>query len=370
MAAPVPWTPWPLPRLSERWARYAAVPDRHEDHGALILRPRYLALPKEPSWARPEWQIALAVRRVVRGLPPPDLMHAHFAMPMGGAARYLSGWLKIPYVLSLHGSDMNVWPLLHPGRLEELRVVIAQAARVTAVSDELAAKAYALSGTRPDVLPIGIDRNTFRLNMRPKDDARRVLGLAPEAFIVLFVGNLLPEKGVRELVDAVVTLGEPFHAVLVGRGPLHRYGVERTTTTAASRISYPGAKTNPEVALYMSASDALILPSRSEGLPTVLVEAGAANLPVVASAVGGIPDLLGNDRGFLLPDASADAISSVLRRLRNDPGEARARAARLHAFTEIPYDVDKNAARLSHLYAEVANQWGVRGNGLAPSIQK
>jgi teichuronic acid biosynthesis glycosyltransferase TuaC len=104
----------------------------------------------------------------------------------------------------------------------------------------------------------------------------------------------------------------------------------------------------------MSAADVLVLPSYSEGLPTVLVEAGSLGLPVIASAVGGIPELLGNDRGTTLPDVSRASIAAALTRFLDDRSAAEAAAARLREFVVRDYDVDTNAARLVARYRSIA----------------
>ncbi len=88
---------------------------------------------------------------------------------------------------------------------------------------------------------------------------------------------------------------------------------------ATGCLVYLGARPHDEVAGYMSAADVLVLPSHREGLPTVLVEAGSLGLPVIASAVGGIPALLGEDRGAILPAVTSEAIADCAGRVRGEP---------------------------------------------------
>jgi teichuronic acid biosynthesis glycosyltransferase TuaC len=103
----------------------------------------------------------------------------------------------------------------------------------------------------------------------------------------------------------------------------------------------------------MSAADVLVLPSHAEGLPTVVVEAGSLGLPVIATAVGGLPELLADGRGLLLEAPEPTVVASALRALAADPDVAAAMAARLLAHVRTAYDVDTNAARLVAGYRAV-----------------
>jgi teichuronic acid biosynthesis glycosyltransferase TuaC len=104
----------------------------------------------------------------------------------------------------------------------------------------------------------------------------------------------------------------------------------------------------------MAAANLFVLPSYSEGMPTVLVEAAAARLPVASTPVGGIPQLLGSDRGLLFPPRSPTAVAGAIAAVLDDPAGARARAARLLAFVREEYDVDHNARSLVGLYEELS----------------
>jgi teichuronic acid biosynthesis glycosyltransferase TuaC len=178
--------------------------------------------------------------------------------------------------------------------------------------------------------------------------ARAQLGLIDDRVIVLFVGRLVAAKGVRELVDAILARGDRFLGVLVGDGPERGYG--GADGRSASCLRYPGLQPLNAVARYMSAADVLVLPSYSEGLGSVLVEAGSLGLPVIASAVGGIPGLIGEDRGVLLDEVSSGGIGAALDAFERGRSAASAAAARLRAFVLAEHDVDTNAGRLLEIY--------------------
>lgn len=350
VVSPVPWAPWPLPRLRERWARYARAPRAADDAGVGVLRPRYLNLPRQPSASGPDRRIAGAAWRERGRWAGAQLVHGHYAIT-GLAAWRVATRARLPFVLTFHGSDINTWPADHPDRIPDLRAAARDAALVIGVSAALAERIGDLTGVQALHLPLGSDHAAIDAARRPRQDARAALGFADEDVVVLFVGNLLPAKGIRALADAVVALGRPYLGVFVGEGPERGYGEDAGPT---GNIRYEGPKTHAEVITFMSAADVLVLPSMREGLPGVLVEAGSVGLPVVASRVGGIPELLGTDRGTLLDVVTPAAIGAAISAVRTDPAAAAARAERLRAHVRDRYDADRNAALLSDHYAEIA----------------
>jgi teichuronic acid biosynthesis glycosyltransferase TuaC len=348
--APTPFAPFPLSRVSERWRRYAAAPKRQTDESVEIVRPRYLAIPGEPGWAQVSRSVAAAARGAIGGHPAP-LIHAHFITPCGMAARRLTRDSDRPYVITVHGHDATSWPAAHADALDEYRAAVRDAAAVITVSRALGAKVEALTDTATLTLPLGSDHARLAGLKLPKDEARRRLGIPADRTLVLFVGRLLPLKGVRELVDALLTLESPFLGVLLGEGPLG--GHRSDEDPSGERLRYAGGQPAEGVAAWMSAADMLVLPSYQEGLPTVLVEAGSLGLPVIASAVDGTPELLGTDRGVLLPAIDAPSIREAILAVAADPAAATARADRLHEHVLAEYDVDRNAVRLVDLYSRV-----------------
>jgi teichuronic acid biosynthesis glycosyltransferase TuaC len=108
----------------------------------------------------------------------------------------------------------------------------------------------------------------------------------------------------------------------------------------------------------MAASDVVVLPSHSEGLPTVLVEAGALGVPVVASAVGGIPELLIGDAGWLCAPRNLESLVTALREALGDAGERSRRAAILQRRVEADYDVNVQAGRLIDIYRGLVERAG------------
>ena len=284
VACPTPMAPWPLPRLEAHWRSYAAAPRAAVDQGVHVVRPRYLGVPQEPRWACPDRLMARAAWRARDAWVGAALIHGHAAMP-GLAAWRLARRTGLPFVLTFHGGDLFIWPDRRPDRVADLRTAAREARAVITVSAALAARAREVLGVDAIHLPLGSDHRSIAALALPRDVARATLDLVDDRIIVLFVGNLLAAKGVRELVDAILPRGDRFLGVLVGDGPERGYG--GADGRSAGCLRYRGLQPHDAVARYMSAADVLVLPSYSEGLGSVLVEAGSLGLPVIASAVGG-----------------------------------------------------------------------------------
>lgn len=351
VVSPVPFVPWPLGHLRLRWRHHALAPSAEIDHGVRVLRPRYPNLPGEPSWAMPDRFLARAVLGVRGRWAGARVVHGHGAIA-GLAAWRVARKAALPLVLTFHGSDLNTWPDEHPERLGDLRQALADAFVVITVSEALARRVRSLSGVAAATIPLGCDHAGMAGAAMDRDLARRALGLPLEATIVLFVGSISAAKGVPELADALIELGPPFIGVFLGRGPDDGY--RATDPRSSGRLMYRGQQPHIEVARYLSAADVLVLPSRSEGLPTVIVEAGSLGLPVIASAVGGIPELLAEGRGEMLETISAAAIRDALQAFAVDRPAATERARLLRAHVLDRYDVDMNAGVLTSWYRAAA----------------
>ncbi len=355
VAAPLPLTPWPAPRLRDRWREYASSPRRGEDHGVRALRPRFVNVPGQPDWARPDRSIAGSIWRARGEWAGARVIHGHYAVS-GLAAWRLGRRARLPHVLTFHGDDLNVWPEEHPRRVDDLRAAARDAGAVVTVSQALGELLVDLTGVAAVHIPLGIDHAAIAATALPRAEARRRLGLPQDRIVVLMVGYLLEYKGARLLADAVMALGEPYLALFVGDGPLLGYGADRPGATGL--LDYRGQQPHDRVGLFLSAADALVLPSTREGLPTVLVEAGSLAVPVIASGVGGIPALLADGRGTLLPALSTEALIAELERLAAEPDTAAEQGRRLMEHVRVHYDVDRNASRLLECYRTVVPDLG------------
>ncbi|MFC1525517.1 glycosyltransferase [Candidatus Latescibacterota bacterium] len=246
------------------------------------------------------------------------LLHCHWTI--SGLVGYLATRLRrCPLVLSVRGSDVH----LLGGRLGSWlnRCICQRMDAVLAVSQDIADRLVA-SGVdrgRIHVVPNGVDA---RFCPGDRLAARRSLGLPEGAFLALFVGLLVPVKGVDLLVDAFRRgLPEDARCVLVGDGSLELQLRHMANERGiGERIVFAGRRPSGEIPAWMQAADVLVLPSLSEGRPNVVLEAQSCGIPVIATRVGGTPELISEgETGILIEPGDVEMLGHAIQRLAADP---------------------------------------------------
>ena len=262
----------------------------------IVDHPRYLYTPRVLRyWYGPFFHSSVR-KTFARALEEfcPDIIFAPWAYPDGWAAVELGHSAGLPVVIKVHGSDIRL--LSHyAGRRRRTAEALQRADGVLAVSQELAGQVQDL-GVAPDkvhVIYSGVDTRLFHPGSRI--EARVRLGLPEQGSILLFIGNLVPVKGVDLLLDSCSLLaraGTQFTCYLIGQGP-SRPHLERQIQKLrlAEQVLLVGPRPHEQLPDWFRAASVFVLSSRSEGLPTVLLEALASGTPFVASQVGGIPEL-------------------------------------------------------------------------------
>jgi teichuronic acid biosynthesis glycosyltransferase TuaC len=345
VVAPVPYVPYGFEHLSEKWEKYRNTPRYYELGGIPVHRPRYLQLPLGDHWTMAHCAYSRAINSCCT--PRPDFIHGHFAYPPGLAAVNWSKRNGVPSCLTLHGDDVNTYPYVNRLCRRRFATACHEVDVLLAVSSALASRTGQLIGKQPQLLPIGVNRRLFS-DLPDKATARSILRLPPDGPLVVYVGSLLASKGLRELIEAFTVLAEDgIRGVLVGDGPL------RAQADQCPNVTLAGLCDNPRVLLHMRAADVVVLPTYNEGMPTVLIEAGWVGVPVVASAVGGIPELLSGDRGLLIEPKKPDQIIQGIRKVFANPEHAHQRAECLRRHVQTEYDADDNARKLMEMYRRV-----------------
>jgi glycosyltransferase involved in cell wall biosynthesis len=262
-----------------------------------------------------------------------DLVHAHYGL-VGMVAR--TQW-KVPVVVTYHGSDLLGW-VNSRGERERLGTLIAGAGRLVArnvdaaivQSDEMA---RTLNGANVHVIPHEVDLQIFQPTER--ELARKVLGLDPLKKYLLFAAN--PKVGVK-------------------RFPLAKAVADCVAAQDPSvELLVVSKETQQRLALYMSASDALIFPSYQEGSPNIVKQAMACNLPIVSSDVGDVRWLLGSTKDCYVCDSNVPEftarISEILTHRRRTDGRKHIGHLESSAVAHRVIEVYQDVLRKRHLRA-------------------
>jgi glycosyltransferase involved in cell wall biosynthesis len=283
----------------------------------------------------------------------PDLVLSYAVYPDGYGAIRVARKLGKPVVLFAIGSDVRYVADSVQRRL--VRSALDSADYVLSVSNELRERAIDLGAARDRSRAImnGCDTSVFRPIRR--DEARALTGVSPGAGEIVFVGRLVPLKGLRELLDALSIVRRTLPNVeltMIGEGPLDAELRERAgRADLLGSVRFLAAAKPAEVALWMAASDVTCLPSYSEGCPNVIVESLACGRPVVATNVGGIPELLNESNGMMVrPRESGELADALVRALETRWDEASIAAAAKRSWRDVAFETVEACGEVLRTY--------------------
>jgi len=279
----------------------------------------------------------------------PELVHAHFSSG-GMTAIHLAGSLNVPLLVTLHGGDITV----RGSKPEANKRLSDRAMMFICVSEFIRERALeaGLDPAKLIVHHIGIDRELFALSATPEVSKR-----------ILFVGRLVEKKGCEYLLRAMqlVQVEHPdAELIVLGDGPL-RPQMEALAAELKIHCDFRGFQPAATVRDTLQRARVVCVPSvtaangDSEGLPTVIAEAQAMGLPVVASIHAGIPEILSHgSTGFLTPERDFQAIAEGISHLLSDAAmwDRFHHAALLRI--EQYFDLKKQTALLEDIYTRVA----------------
>jgi glycosyltransferase involved in cell wall biosynthesis len=255
----------------------------------------------------------------VRGFAP-NLIFSCFLNPDGYAALKIGRTLAVPVVAMSIGSDIN--RIGDPISAMHTRTVLREADFLVTVSGDLRNKAVAMGAAPEKTRAVinGCDLSVF--HSRDRREARQQLHIDSAAEAVVYIGRMDVKKGLRELVEAAASLHPKranLQVFLIGEGPdrpIVESAIQAHNATAYIH-ALPGCAFD-DVAVWMAAADLVTLPSYMEGCPNAVLEALASGRPVVATNVGGIPEIMNDECGRLVSSRSpaelAQAFVSVLDR--------------------------------------------------------
>ncbi|WP_235908441.1 glycosyltransferase family 4 protein [Roseiconus nitratireducens] len=294
-------------------------------------------------------RIQRSIERIVRA-EKIDLIHSHWARPSGTAGALAKRLTGVPLVITLRGADVFEVPEIGYGKYDDayfrrrLRYAFQMADRIIGISSAVIERAHTLGAipSKTCVIHKGVDHESF--SPGNQGDAKQRLDLS-DAPTILFVGNLGPQKGVRDLLEAFQVVRQHVpetRLVICGKGPLEEEIQEfRDIHGLKSHLELRGFVGRSLLPSYFQACDVFVLPSVTEAAGNVLLEAAACERPAVGSRVGGIPEYISDGETGLLcePRNPGNLAERILCLLRDSSAAAEmGRKARVRVVESFSFD--------------------------------
>lgn len=311
--------------------------------------------------ARP-WMQLLAIPYIWNGFiqclrlclrDKPDVIHAHWPFPHALIALGACKLLKIPLVLNFHGAELLLIRKHGWVRLV-LHFILGQSRLVFANSSFTAKRIQEIRSVPVELSPYGTTLSR---------SGSMAACPAGSPFRVLFVGRHIERKGLATLIRAAASLDPSEYQIrIVGKGDLTASLQEQARREAPAQVVFTGPLSPQELEREYREAHAFVLPAvvdrkgDTEGLGVVLIEAAEYNLPLVASAVGGIPDVVDHNRtGLLVPPGNVEALALAITQLKAEPGLRERLVAGAHALIEAKFSWPGIVARQIAAYRKVLN---------------
>ncbi len=315
VVSPLPWVPAILGKL-KKYKRFASIPKLFEMGDIKVCCPKYVAVPKFGA-LHPVFMFFSLLPKVYRlkKTAKVSVINTQCVFPDGVAAGWIARFLNLPLVLSALGTDVNLYSTYRYRRPQIIKA-LKKSDKITVVSDaqKQVVRNLGIDKNKIVVIKNGVDLERF--NIKNKAECRQRLNLENNCKFILFAGRLEEVKGVNYLIDAFVQLvkeGKKHHLIIIGEGSLKEKYIQQVSAAGlGDYITFVGEKSQDELPLWYGACDLFCLPSKMEGCPNVIMEALASGRPVVASRIGGIPELVNEKNGMLFEAGNACQLAEAL----------------------------------------------------------
>ncbi len=361
---PVPWSPKIL-WFKKKWREYGQAERENLIDGIKVYYPRYLMIPAR-YFSRFQaihgifiyLSAKALVKKLIRMNQQETVLHSHTILYDGFAGGLLKRKYKIPHICTIHGSDINIYPFRNKLNLSFVKFALNNCDQVVTVSYKLKEKTELISDKLNNISVINNGADPGKFYPMLKEIAKRKLEIKENGKIILFVGDLKPVKGVKYLIKAFAQLQRDYKndttaLYLIGDG-IERGNLEALASElhVEKKVYFLGRKAHDEIPLWMNAADIFVLPSISEGFPTVIPEAMMCGLPVVASNVGGIPEIVVHGQtGFLVMSKESGSLAEYIKLLAED-ANLRKKFSQAALDGSIKYTWENNAAEYVKIYED------------------
>lgn len=321
VVAPTPW--FPLQSLIRRFKPHfrPGAPHHESQSGIDVWFPRFLSVPgifKKLDGL----MMALCALPRLRRLKESgqlDIIDAHFAYPDGYAASLLSRWLKVPFTITLRGTETrHVQDQRFAGLLLQ---AVSRAARVFSVSESLRQLLISHGASPQQIEVVGNGVDTSRFTPQDREACRKTLGISNQAPVLISVGGLVPRKGFHRVIEVLPQIRKhhpDLRFLIVGGASAegnNRTELEHQVKTLGLEecVSFLGPKRPEELSSILSAADVFVLATSNEGWANVFLEAMACGLPVVTTDVGGNKEVVSDDSlGIVVPFGDSEALHQAI----------------------------------------------------------
>ena len=325
-----------------RFGKYAALATAALDgveNGVEVRRPTFTLIPGIGGRINPA-MIARSVLPLARRLHadhPFSMVDAQFFYPDGPAAARIAGDLGLPLSIKARGADIHYWGE-KSWAIRQMHAAADQAAGLLSVCDALAEDMAQLGLPRDKVTVhhTGLDRDLFRpldhTRLRDRIGAELGLPLSGEAPVLVTVGALIPRKGQALVIEALEQIPQA-RLVLVGKGEDEaRLRAQADRRKLGSRVHFAGLLDHTMLPLLLSAADAMVLPSASEGLANAWVEALACGTPIVITDAGGAREVVTDPAAGIIVERSVAGVAHGIADVLANPRDRQATVAMADRF--------------------------------------
>jgi len=339
--------------FSKLWNEYHNLINRDEIiYGVRVVRLGYLGLPRERIWARPDLSMYNNARRFIeKDKIKFDIIEANYSFPYCVVGERIASLYDKPMIATLRGSDVNIDAYRRFFGRYRFVSGIKGANRIHVVSDALKKKVESIyPNRRTCVMQVGLDLSHLN-SFKNTDKSSAKIALGWNGFHVIFVGSLTYLKGIDLLLS---TMNNPKFSDLtwhfIGMGQYEKQLLKIKVAKLHFHLD------NDSTIKLIYASDLMILPSRGEGMPNVLKEAGAMKLPIITTKVGGIPELLNyGERGTIIENDNINTIIDAINFSILNPDIGISKAEKLYKQIIEEYDIVKTNQKLINTYKTILN---------------
>jgi glycosyltransferase involved in cell wall biosynthesis len=356
--APIPWTPFPVKYLKNKWRRYSEFPSSEKWEDIIIYHPRYLEFQKTLFFASSGSRLFKGIQGLVGKIYKYfkfDIIHSHVALPDGYAGMKLSQRYKKPLIVTIHGQDIQQTIFKNKKCKENIEKVINFSKKTITVSNKLkniSEKQLKINSNKIVSISNGISLNDIFMN------ESKIFQKYKRKIVILSVSNLIGIKGIDLNLRAIASLKKKYSNIIyliIGEGE-RKKSLEKLVKDLdlQDNVKFLRELSHHKVMEYMSICDIFSLPSWNEAFGVVYIEAIAHGKPVIGCRGQGIEDFVKHGKtGILVKPQDVDDLIKALDFLLSHPNKARAIGEEARKLVIENYTWDKNAEKTIKIYQEV-----------------